>query len=43
MLAADSVDLLHLAGAEAFGGIEAPDAFISPCRRRISWQPAMQP
>src|SRR5436190_848858 len=26
MLAADAVDLMHLARAQAFGGIEAPDA-----------------
>src|SRR5882724_5770985 len=30
MLAADAVDLLHLAGAEALGRIEAPDSFQQP-------------
>src|SRR5258706_13387087 len=30
MLAADAVDLLHLAGAEALGGIETPDSLHEP-------------
>src|SRR5712664_2946320 len=30
MLVADAVDLLHLAGAEALGRIEAPDSFQQP-------------
>ena len=30
MLVADAVDLLHLAGTEALGGIETPDSLHEP-------------
>ena len=43
MLATHAIDLGRLAGTQRFVGIETPDPFSKPWRRKISLQPGMHP